>query len=66
MHERFSQKSLKDPTDLFTTLKLQNPMQGVLEIYEIRRSPDFEALNLLKGWSGNREWLLKSFHIGIR
>ena len=35
----------KYPTDPFTTLEPQNPSHNVLQLYEINRSPDAEALN---------------------
>ena len=40
------------PTNPFTILKFPNPSQDVSELHKIRKSPDFEALNLWKGWSG--------------
>ena len=41
------------PTDLFTILKPQNSSHDVLELNNIRRSPDLEALKLLKSRSGS-------------
>ena len=36
----------------FTILELQNPSHDVLQLHNIRRSPDFEALKLPNGSSG--------------
>ena len=44
------------PTDTFTTLELQNPSRDVPELHKNCRSPNFEALELSKGWSGYCFW----------
>ena len=38
----------RHPTDPFTTLELQNLLHDVTELCKIRRSPNLEALKLLK------------------
>ena len=40
------------PTDPFTTLELKNPLNDVLELHKIRRSPDLWALKFRKVRSG--------------
>ena len=42
----------QDPTNSFTTLEHQNPLQVIPGLLKIRRSPDLGALNLCKGRSG--------------
>ena len=48
----FCSEKRKNPTDLFTILKLQNPLCDVSKLHTIRRSFDREAVNLWKGLSG--------------
>ena len=40
------------PTDLFATLQLYNLSLDVTELHEISRSPDFQALEWIKGGPG--------------
>ena len=41
------------PTDLFTSLRLQNQSRDVFEVHKFSWSPDLEALKLGKGRSGS-------------
>ena len=45
--------AMKYPTGNFPILELYNPSHDIPELHKIRRSADFEVLQLVKDWSGN-------------
>lgn len=43
---------MKKPTDLFTTLELEDPSHDIFELHATCQIPDFEATKLGKSRSG--------------
>ena len=55
--------SIPSPTNPFTILEIQKPLDDVPELHKTRRSPDHEALKLRKGSSGLSYFLFCVFYV---